>query len=57
MEAGLGVESLLTYNPYLTKEVWTRMQRWYKDAANLPPPPSAERLDLYIQVPPLGSGK
>ena len=54
--------SLLASDPPLIREAWIRMQGWYKDAVDHPPPPSrfaianmmAERFKLYRHVPSLG---
>ena len=60
--AGTDVESLLGGEPPNPKEAWRRLQGWYKAAFNRAPPPAyatlkqitAERVDLYSYVPPLG---
>ena len=39
-DSGEGVEYLLAFNKPLSKESWRRMQGWYKDDTNLPPPPT-----------------
>ena len=39
METRVAVGSLLASNPPLAKEARWRMQVWYKDATNRPPPP------------------
>ena len=39
------VKSLLVSNPPLEKYVWIRIQGWYKEVFNPPPPPSANQKD------------
>ena len=61
-DAGKDVEALLGGDPPNAKEAWRRMKGWYKAAANRAPPPAratleritAERVELYSHVPPLG---
>ena len=56
------MEILLTYDPPPVKEAWHRMQEYSKTFSNHPPPPiritlaqiTAERVELYLQVTPLG---
>ena len=56
------VESLFAYDLPLIREAWIRMQGWYKDAVDHPPPlarvalatMTAEREDLYRHVPSSG---
>ena len=59
-EAGSEVEALVKADPPLIKEVWYRLQGWYKAAVDYALPPAratlkrvtAERVALYIRVPP-----
>ena len=61
-EAGEEIERLLGVDPPLHKEAWHRMKGWYKAAVKCAPPPArvtlkritAEHVDLYSHVPPLG---
>ena len=61
-EAGEEVEALVGADPSLIQEAWHRIQGWYKAAVDRAPPPArvtleritAERVALYIHVPPLG---
>ena len=61
-ESGAAVEYLLAYNKPLIKEACWRMQGWYKDATNRPPPSACvtitmmtvEKVALYMRVPPSG---
>ena len=56
------MESLLLSDPPITQESWIQMIGCYKDAVDLPPPPTrvaistmtAERVKLYQNVPPPG---
>ena len=56
------METLLGLYPPLRREAWHRLKGWYWDVANRAPPPAqvnlkritAERVDLYSYVPPLG---
>ena len=60
--AGTDVETLLGGYPPNAKEAWQRMKGWYKAAVNRALPPAratleritAERVELYSYVPPLG---
>ena len=62
-EAGAEVETLLGSDPPLHRKAWHRLKGWYQAAFNRAPPPAqvtleritAERVDLYIYVPPPGS--
>ena len=59
-ETGTLVEILLTSDPLLIKEAWSRMEGWYKADIDHPPPPdrvtlkhmTVERLYLYRWVNP-----
>ena len=61
-EAGEEVEKLLGSEPPIHREAWHRMKGWYQAAVDRVPPPArvtlkritAERMDLYIYVPPPG---
>ena len=45
-ETGRNNESLLaTDPPPPLREAWVRMQGWYRDAANIPPPPARISLE------------
>ena len=58
-EAGSEVKYLLASDPNLIHEAWIRIQGWYKDAVDQPPPLDrvalakmmAEREELYRHVP------
>ena len=62
-EAGRGVERLLGSNPPLHWETWHCMKGWYQAVVDRAPPLAwvtldlitAERVELYRYVPPLGS--
>ena len=53
------MEATLASDPPLAKEDWIRMQGWYCDVEEIPPPPArvnidqmtAERIALYWSVP------
>ena len=61
-EDGAEVETLIGSDPPFHREYWHRLKGWYWAAVNLAPPPAqvklkqitAERVDLYRYVPPLG---
>ena len=62
-EAGSEVEALLGLDPPLHQEDWHHIKGWYKAAVNHALPPAqvtlkritAERVELYSYVPPLGT--
>ena len=62
-EAVAEVEALLGSDPPLHREAWYHIKRWYKAAVECAPPPAwitlkritAERVELYSYVPPLGT--
>ena len=61
-ESGAEVEALLGSDPPLHQEAWHGINGWYRDAFDRALPPvrvtleriTAERVELYSYVPPLG---